>query len=487
MTGPTAPDVPQTTGRRSLITGALALAALLLAAYVFSIGLRATRGASITADEPFYLLTTQSLIQDGDLDLTQQYARESYRSFFDHPDGLWKQSVPDESGRLLSPHDPGLSILLIPGFALGGLRGAQVQMMTIAAATFALAFVLTAMETKARRTSWLITAAAGLSATPFVYATEIYPEVPAAFCIVLSIFAVRTPGGGTLRAAVLAGLLTALAWLGMKYIPLACLVALFFLWRATTGGRLTLLALGAVAAASYIWLHYAIFGALTPYSVSTVYEGASTGVVLESHIAFRERFYRVWGLFIDRRFGIGRWAPLFLLVLPALPLLVRRGPLGLLSVALIVAQVLIGTFVAITMMGWWFPGRTLMAVIPLFPLVLTALALRVSRPFHVVMAALAAYSLLVTLLLVVATWRGEVTLAVDPFDMPAVPFQVLSPLFPQYTSWPVETVILTVAWLAAGAALTVALARREFWPVLSRSGRAEPGIQAAGRRFPEAR
>ena len=92
---------------RGLLLGAAALFLLLSIAYAFSIGMRASRGASISGDEPFYLLTTQSLLQDGDLDLVNQY--EAF--FFDHPDGLWKQSVPTADGRLLSPHNPGLSVM----------------------------------------------------------------------------------------------------------------------------------------------------------------------------------------------------------------------------------------------------------------------------------------------------------------------------------------------------------------------------------------
>ena len=104
-------------GRRVLL-GAAALFLILSLAYVSSIGIRASRGASITGDEPFYLLTTQSLMEDLDLDLRNQYKARSYESFFDHPDGLWRQSVPARDGRLLSPHNPGLSVLIIPGFAL---------------------------------------------------------------------------------------------------------------------------------------------------------------------------------------------------------------------------------------------------------------------------------------------------------------------------------------------------------------------------------
>ena len=148
------------------LTGAVALFGLLLLVYSASIDIRATRDASITADEPFYLVTTQSLLQDGDLDLRNQYAARSYESFFDHPDGLWTQSVPLADGRVLSPHNVGLSVLLLPGFAVDGLVGAQVQLVLTAALTWALAFVLALRFTGARPwLVWLATVAVALSAT----------------------------------------------------------------------------------------------------------------------------------------------------------------------------------------------------------------------------------------------------------------------------------------------------------------------------------
>ena len=105
---------------KELLLAAAALFRLLCLAYSFSIDIRATRGASITGDGPFCLLTTQSLLADGDFDLTNQYKAKSYESFFDHPGDLWRQSVPQADGDLLSPHNPGLSFLVIPGFGLGG-------------------------------------------------------------------------------------------------------------------------------------------------------------------------------------------------------------------------------------------------------------------------------------------------------------------------------------------------------------------------------
>ena len=457
--------------RRPRFRGAVALFLLLALVYSFSVGLRATRGASITGDEPFYLLTTQSLIQDGDLYLSQQYERESYRSFFDHPDGLWRQSVPTGDGRLLSPHEPGLSVLVIPGFALGGLRGAQVELLLIAALTFALAFILVSLETGSLGLSWLVTAAVGLSASAFVYSTEVYPELPAGLCLVLALLLLRRGAGGARAGIGLALLLSALAWLGMKYVPLAALVAVAFLVASDQRGRLVLLSLSAVSGALYVWFHLAVFDDLTAYSLNTVYEGADAVSVLQSHVEFRERAYRVWGLFIDQRFGIGRWAPLLLLLIPALAFLPRSGLVGHLTLVLICGQVLIATFVAITMMGWWFPGRPLVVVLPLFPLALTPLIAGLPAAGKLFAAGLGAVSLYVTVALQRAVAGAEVTLAVDPFDLDAPLFRALASLFPSYQQWSAETVVLTIGWLAL---LAVALGA-----VLRRAYGGEPGVASA--------
>jgi hypothetical protein len=440
---------------RPVFCGALLMFALLAILYTGSIGIRASRGASITGDEPFYLLTTQSLVDDGDLDLTQQYDRKSYREFFDHPGGLWRQSVANDDGTLLSPHNPGLSVYVIPGFVAGGLRGAQVQLLLTAALTFALAYVLTARITGSPRWSWAATAAVGVSATAFIYSTEVYPEIPAACLLVLAMLLVtnrRT--AGWVDAILMTVLLSALVWLGVKYAVLALPVALVFIRRADRPGRATLVGAGMASAAAFAAFHVAVFGEVTPYSVNTVYAGEGTGEVLDSHITLStDRLYRLWGIFIDRRFGLARWAPILLLAIPGMFLLARRGLDGALVVTLIAAQLLVATFVAITMMGWWFPGRTMATVLPLLAVPMTLMLAEGGRVLRVVFGVLASYSVLVTLSLARAGHLEQVTIAVDPWEMPALPFEALGPLFPQYTSWGTETQVLNAAWLAIGGTL----------------------------------
>ena len=50
---------------KELLLAAAALFLLLVVAYSFSADMRATSGASISGDEPLYLLTAQSLVSDG--------------------------------------------------------------------------------------------------------------------------------------------------------------------------------------------------------------------------------------------------------------------------------------------------------------------------------------------------------------------------------------------------------------------------------------
>src|SRR5688572_29369001 len=90
------------------LTPRIIFAALLLGlcfAFFYQLGvpLRATHGARVSADEPFYLLTAGSLVADGDLELTNDYALRRYRAFYDHPEELWRQSLPLPDGTLLSP------------------------------------------------------------------------------------------------------------------------------------------------------------------------------------------------------------------------------------------------------------------------------------------------------------------------------------------------------------------------------------------------
>jgi hypothetical protein len=163
----------------------------LVAAIVYAIAIPAMLARPIDGDEPFYLLVTDSVTRDFDLDLANQYhARIA---------GLWSRGdiVPQQgdragqSGEQYSHHEPFLSLLMIPGYLVAGLYGAI--------ATIALFGVLLVRSTIRWMEDEGIAETSIRGVFPFFalappvlfYATRIWPEVPAAFFFVEALRGVR--------------------------------------------------------------------------------------------------------------------------------------------------------------------------------------------------------------------------------------------------------------------------------------------------------
>ena len=431
-------------------------------AFLWASDIRATYGASITGDEPFYLLTTKSLISDQDLDLQNQYQNHDYEEFFDHEDGLWKQSVPLSDGTLLSPHNPGLSVFLMPGYFLGGLFGAQMQMAVTAAITWALAFLLAFELSKSFWLSILSTLSLGLSATAVIYGSEIYPEVPAGLVLVLSLlYLKRVTVDNWWKIVIFIFLVSLLPWLGTKYAILGLVLVIWSLCQIDRVSAVKMLGGLALSGGVYIWFHLVTFEGLTPYNVNMVYYNNSTWTIFGFHIDFINQFYRLWGLLLDRRFGLVHWQPITLLTLPGLFLLARQSAIPRVIAVLVGAQWLVACFVAITMMGYWFPGRTVMTIFPLLPCLLVVILERysTSKLLWISFLITSLYGLLTSYSLIQAGKSMQIVVAFNPFELDSWLFKQIGFLFPQYTSWTFETWILTVVWLAVGFCLMTSIVR----------------------------
>ncbi len=444
-----------------------ATAALLTVVFavVFQLGvpLRASFGARVTADEPFYLLTTESLRADGDLDLTNQYERMSYARFWDASEPLWHQSSPGPGGALLSPHNLGLPVLLLPAYALGGLEAAKGFLGIVGGLTVGSAYLLARRVTAEKGAAGLAAVLLGASAPWFVYSTQVYPEMPAALLVCLVMWMLLRPRLELRHGIVISVLLTAAMWLGTKYAPLGALLFLLTLARSSRLGALVLGSVTAALAGHYLWFHVVTFGGLTPYAVNRLYAGHDTFQVMQLHWGFADRLYRLLGLWLDREFGVARWAPILLLSLPGCCLLLRRrAPAVALLLAALSVQVLVATFLAVTMRGWWFPGRMLVVALPLIAPLL-AIALEEARNRRGAIAAgalvLAAGTLSATASLWSSARTGEIALAVNPFAAGGWWLDTTAPLFPLFTAYGPDTVALSALWLGLGAGIVAWVAR----------------------------
>src|SRR5829696_6476460 len=220
---------------------ALALWVVLFAAYAATLGIGAAGARDYAGDEPRHLLLAESIVSDGDIDLTDEFATRAAARF--GAAGLRPQGRV-LLGRTVEPQGPGFAVLIAPAYALGGPKAVEVFLAGLAA----LGFVLAALV--ARRIvpePWASGGAlvVGLSAPALAHATAVYPEAVAGTALAgaaLAALRVRErPAFGSALAG--ATLLAALPWLGPKYLAPAAPVAVALVrWTARRGRRTTALA-----------------------------------------------------------------------------------------------------------------------------------------------------------------------------------------------------------------------------------------------------
>ena len=351
---------------------------VLFAAYAATIGLHAFGSSQFGGDEPHYLLTAESLVSDHDVDLRDEYAGRAYRD--------WYPYVLERHGRLTNgqanePHGLGFPLLIAPAYALGGPLAVQLLMAAIAALAFALAGAL-ARRIVPEPWAGAATLACGLSPPALAYSTTVTPELTAgallAFASLLALRVRELPRIRWVAGAAIA--LAILPWLGLSYALAATVVALAMIrWlrrRARGFAVLVTVEVLLFSAVMFVTINDQLFGGFTP----TVADVPGRGIDDLSAADVLDRAPRLVGLWIDRSYGLLRWAPVFALAFFALWLLWRsvRDRLAqalreqrevevaaTLCALVCAAQVAVAAFVAPTMVGFWFPARYLVPALPI--------------------------------------------------------------------------------------------------------------------------
>ncbi len=175
-----------------------------------------------TGDEPHYLITAESIAYDLDVDLRNDYASAErvlrmVNVFPLGPDAF----VYKESGELRPFRGVGLPAVLAPGVALGGLTGARIVMVLIAALLADQLYRLLRDLRLRRRYRVLAWGAAVFCLPVLVFSSQIYPELAGALLVVV---ALRVIVVGASRPAALAlgsTAAAALVWLHVRYLPLS--------------------------------------------------------------------------------------------------------------------------------------------------------------------------------------------------------------------------------------------------------------------------
>jgi hypothetical protein len=315
-------------------------------------------------DEPHYLMVADSLLRDRDVSLERDYAEGRYRVF--HPGDLTPHyRVRGRHGEIYSLHAVGLSVLILPAYALGGYAAASFFMALVAA--------VLAREIRELAREWGMgdgaSEAAGWAAAlspPLVhYAGLVFTEVPAALAVAVALRRGRDLGAARRGDALaLTAAVAVLPWLNVRYAALSALLLVFSLSRRPPARATAVLLAGVAATAAGLALyHRSLYGFLDPRRVygrrpelalSTLPEGLS-------------------GLLLDQEFGLLVYAPLFALAVPGAALLFGRTRRGALVVAgLVGVTLLLAGSWPMWRGGWNPPARFLLPIVPALALTLAA-------------------------------------------------------------------------------------------------------------------
>jgi hypothetical protein len=455
-------DTPPPRRTRSLTWAMLAVGLLTVLAAGLGAGVSSTHGGHAAVDEPQYLLSALSLWEDHDLDISDELADRRFLAF--HDADLPVQTATRPDGSQLSPHDPLLPVLLAVPMGLGGWLAAKLTLAVLAGILAAL-LLWTAVRRFAvpLRLAAPGVALATCTAPLAVYGQQVYPELPGALAALAAVAAITAPRPDGRALAALAVAVLALPWLSVKYAPVGAalfLVAAVGLVRAGLRGRAAVLtAVLAAGGLVYLGVHRAIYGGITAYASGDAFQGSGEFGVVGFQPDYPGRTVRLLGLLVDRDFGIAAWQPAWFLLVPALvALLVTRPPHWPVLAVPLLAGWATATWVALTMQGFWWPGRQLVVVLPLAVLVILAWLSKLGRSAWLAAAALAGVGVVYYVVLLVTGYAGGTRWVLAPDDLrlhwPA------ALLLPDDRDLTVADRIRYGAWMMVTALLALHTARR---------------------------
>ncbi len=446
-----------------------ATVAVFLGAFVpyLALGAHLTTAISATGDEPYYLLVTHSLLEDGDVDLADDFAHRSYAPFY------WGTLNPRTSGvrttsdgRIQARSFHGLQpVLLLPGYWAAGRAGAVATVNLIAALALALAFRLALVFGASRRGAFLAWLGIAFSVPVLSFAASPWPEMTGALCLTGAVLFLcrepRAPGPALAAALCLAIAVAAKPRLFLPAIP----VLLAFPRRMS---RRAVLALAGIAVAAFALVtayDAAVFDAIMLRRAGPRGALGALSWLAAWTVQAPTQYRGHLGLLLDQEFGLLASAPVFALALAGAVVAgrERRWRLAVLAAGpFALAWYYLGAFVTSRGPHWYGgfspPGRFLAAALPLLAVCL-ALALdrlRGRLAWSVVAGLYAATLGYALVILLWPTWRfqhavGRATALVELFRLTGIdPGRLLPSFIAPGDGWVAPGVAVLAATLAAG-------------------------------------
>lgn len=401
--------------------------------YSFLVLFVSSRKMPPTGDEPHYLVTAHSLAVDGDLYLLNNYKAMDYRIFY--PGQLAKRTtLGADRSKELPAFSPGLSFLLTPFYKLAlhlfpVFLVPFLRLVICCITTIALYQLLGLAETFGDRPSMMVLIGAALASPLITYSSQFYPEIVGFLFLIIALLQFQNVNDKPLQSFVWLSLLSpALLWLHPKYLVLSLLVFLIscFLFnrlRKAKGERKfvwiqlfhILISLAGVTA-FFIFLH-SFYGSWSP---NRIYGGVQRNTSLLELIQtlgwerIRVMFRMMFGYWLDERFGLIPYAPLYAAFFSAFVWAIKRYRFQILpAVILFTAHFLLICWAA-QMGGYSPPSRHMVVLLSVILLPLLLIYFQWNRKQRILFVVLAIAGWIISLCITThyrliftdATWRN---------------------------------------------------------------------------------
>ncbi|HET9493966.1 MAG TPA: hypothetical protein VFR15_07030 [Chloroflexia bacterium] len=373
-----------------------------------------------TGDQPFYLMNVISLLEDGDLNVHNNYVQVDERQFYPPPP---EERSPDFVGiaapfplppqiavaparpenEWYSSHMPGLSFVILPGWVIGswfgqGWPGTIVVMCILGALLAANVFLAAHQLTGRMGISLAVWAGIAFANPVWSYSYLIFTELPTGLLLIYAFRRLAMGWGAneTWRLALIGAAIGFIPWLAWRCVPLAAVLGLYAVvqwlrYRRQGAEDAHARSSGSLLPTAAFLVPIAVFGALL-----SAYALFLTGDIIPSTTqqerGVEERFNWPWqgieaatffvravfGLLLDRRFGLLVYSPIYLLAIAGVAAMFRGGRAEDRRLVLWIAALVVPYYFVVSAYGRWHgvwspPARYLVTLVPLaaFPLAMS--------------------------------------------------------------------------------------------------------------------
>jgi hypothetical protein len=300
-------------------------------------------GQTFAGDEPHYLLISQSLLKDGDVDLSNNYTNRDYQKTMMADVKIRSHTAPGTAQKY-SFHSPGISILLLPFYALGNIFHGKLLVffirlgMSVFGALLGLQIYLFCLqEWRKEKLALWIWFLYGFSSPVFFYSLHVYPEIIIAlFSLIIFRLLRFSPSLSKSKLVFIGLLMSCFIWFhAIKYIFIVIPLFIYSVWtllnKFKTGwNTLYFFLFPTLLTSLYFLFQYTFYGSFSLAAVS--WRGAMAPdesleyiKTIVTEIPFRYRLETLAGYFFDQRDGLLFYAPVYFFAFLGCVEMVRRN------------------------------------------------------------------------------------------------------------------------------------------------------------------